>query len=357
MSQFGIAQQPTPYNDYNYRYTPSSSSYAQVPAYPEVDSMVCVSNRVGIYDVPGATGRYLSSVYFGDQVRKVPNSRTIRFNGKNFIEVATRGGMTGWTEADLFVEGGGVVTLLEDKQIHQSPSATSVTTDYFRAGELYVLSDFDGSNWVELMTREKTAIGWVKGIDEISFSEEHIRFATLIHQARQITDVMEQKRELEKIRRLPGFNQSGFSPIVQRMLAGYVDGDIVYIDDQPEGGVYYDDNVVSTPFPRSEPEAEVVVEKVIDMETGRYYNRVRETGTIAEVDGPKRPQSIYWAYHKTRPINSQILLHLPEGGYVQVQVVARLRQDNPAAIGLGKKLLEAVYGTRHAKWATFSYPQ
>ena len=93
------------------------------------------------------------------------------------------------------------------------------------------------------------------------------------------------------------------------------------------------------------------------MDTNKSYNRVTETGTIMEVDGPRRPKNKYWCYHKTRPIGSEVLLHVPGGGIVKLEVVARLRPNNKNAIGLGKQVLEEVYGSRFAKTASFSYPQ
>ena len=335
----------------NYENTTPSVRY-------DADSMVCVFSEIGLRETPGPYGRFKTTLYFGDQVR-ISNAPPRRFGGKNYLEVM-RGTEIGWVEEDAFIKGGGVVVLLTDKQIHNSPNVASATSDYFKAGDLYVLTDFDGSNWVELMTRQGTTVGWIKGIDEVSFSQETLGFANLIHQARRIEDANTRKVEFRKIKYLPGFSRSELAPILERMLLSFPnDQEVAYSDPEDKDEKYIDDGERSkdVDIPSRGESPSFVVEKVIDMESGRYYNRVTENGQIAEVDGPKKPKSIYWCYHKTRPINSKVLLHMPEGGFVQLEVVARLRKSNSASIGLGKKLLESVYGTRHAKDASFSYPQ
>lgn len=353
--------------DYNDR--PIGSFASQ--NYNSRDSMVCVWPKVGLRDAPGTTGRYIATIYFGETVRRI-SDREERFEGKNYIEVQAKGGYIGWVQDYLFVQEGGIVTLLGDKPIHKSPSMSTPTSDYFYAGELLVLSDYQGNNWVELTSSEKQRVGWIKGIDEVSVSESDIRIAALYQDALQQKDIKTRRKKLEEIRKIPGFVGSPLEQIIVQALnlstaqGGYVVSDpksseLIYADDG-QGNIYTDGgtNNSSTKTPTKDKVEEnptVVLEKVIDMETGKYYNRITERGKIIEVEGLKNPKTIYWCYHKTRPVGSKVLLHLPEGGFVQLEVVAALKKTNPAAIGLGRKLLESVYGTRFAKEAIFSYPQ
>ncbi len=322
------------------------------------DSLICAWPKAGVRDTPGDRGQYIQSIYFGEQVRLYSNDIR-RADGKNFIHVETTSGRVGWVDQYYFISGGGLVTLLEGKTIYEAPSPVTATTESYRPGELLILSDYQDGNWVELIGERKRLSGWVKGIDEVSFNAVDIEFAKLYQDALSKTSVTQRLRELEKIRRMPDLARSGLEPIITLAALEYSspDREVIITDPVTDEVIYYDDGSGEFRGPTDELQPEVVVEKVIDMETGRYYNRVTETGLIAEVDGPKKPKSIYWAYHKTRPKGSKVLLHVPEGGYLQLEIVDRLRKDNPASIGLGKQVLEAIYGTRHAKWSTFSYPQ
>ncbi len=321
------------------------------------DSLVCAWPKVGLRDTPGERGQYVQTIYFGEQVRLYGNNLR-RASGKNYIQVETNTGRVGWVDQYYFISEGGLVTLLKNKTIYEAPSPVTATSGEFKAGDLLILSDYQDGNWVELVSEGRRKIGWVKGIDEVSFSAIDIEFAKLYQDAIRMGTETQRLRELEKIRRMPDIARSGLEPIITFAALEYSSPgrEAVITDPNTDEIIYYDDGSGEVRGGETK-QAEVVVEKVIDMETGRYYNRVTETGMIAEVNGPKKPKSIYWAYHKTRPVGSKILLHVPEGGYLQLEVVARLRKDNPASIGLGKQVLEAIYGTRHAKWADFSYPQ
>jgi len=348
-----IARAQTPFDIYDPQYDRGLRS-----GRPADDSLVCAWPKVGLRETPGRGGEYLQTIYFGERIRKISNEERSS-GGRDYIYVETRSGNAGWVYDYLFIEGGGLVTLLENKTIYDSPSAVSATTETFRAGELLILSNYQGGNWVELISSEKKRTGWVKGIDEVSYNDIDIKFAKLLRDALAEENETKRLRELEKIRRMPDLESSAFEPIITYATLDYntSDREVVIRDPITDEIIYFDDGSGELVSNVEMNEQEVVVEKVIDMETGKYYNRITETGKIAEVDGPQNPETIYWAYHKTRPVGSKILLHVPEGGYLQLEVVARLRKNNPASIGLGKNLLESVYGTRFAKWSTFSYPQ
>ncbi len=326
------------------------------------DSLVCAWPMVPLRADPGQGGQYIETIYFGEQVRRT-GEQIQRNEGRNYIFVKTQSGRSGWVHDYQFIPEGGLVTLLEDKPVFNGSSTASATSRMFRAGELFVLSDFAKGDWVELVGPKKSKVGWVKGIDRISFEPVDIKFAKLYQDALLKRTHTLRFRALEEIRRLPDFQRTQLEAVINlaAMEIGGVGAEV------GGGDVYYDDGITNNDrFPSRDGGVVVVpdgnaprinVEKVVDMQTGMYYNRVTETGQIAEVLGPKRPSNDFWAYHKSAPIGSQVLLHLPEGGFVALEVVARLKQTNPSSIGLGKNLLESVFGTRHAKWATFSYPQ
>ena len=365
---WSFAQNPSeldPFGAYDFPFFQGRGSSGPSNTLSSKDSLVCAWPMVPLRANPGQGGQYLQTVYFGEQVRRM-GDQIQRNEGRNYVFVQTASGRSGWVHDYQFVPEGGLVTLLEDKAVYEGHATASATSRMFRAGELFILSDFVKGDWVELVGPKKTKVGWVKGIDRISFDPVDIKFAKLYQDALVKRTHTLRFRALEEIRRLPDFQLTKLEPIIN-LAAMEIGGATA---DVGGGDVYYDDGMIGdiggTPNPTRDGSVVVLpeentprinVEKVVDMQTGMYYNRVTETGQIAEVLGPKRPKNDFWAYHKSAPIGSQVLLHLPEGGFVALEVVARLKQTNPASVGLGKKLLESVYGTRHAKWATFSYPQ
>ena len=333
--------------------------------YNDIVSTTCVWPMVGLNDLPGRNARRLGSVYYGETVMRLGDEAVVKSEGRSYIKVQSQDGQIGWVQEYLFIEQGGPVVLLRDADVFLKPgSATTTTGDKFLAGELLIFKNFDAENgWVEVVGMEKYREGWVRGIDIVSVDESDIQISKLLMEARQQTNNSDRKRQLEEIRNQPGFASSALAGIVnQELQREYPNRPVVYDPEPAPGEVFYDEPSSSgsgtvTPKAPEGPVSGVVMEKVIDMETGQYYNRITETARILEVKGPKKAKNMYWCYHKSRPIGSKVLLHIPEGGAVQLEVVSRLKQSREENIGLGKLLLESVYGNRHHKWAEFSYPQ
>ena len=333
--------------------------------YKDVVSATCVWPVVGLFEQPGRNARRLGSVYFGETVVRTGDEAVVKSEGRSYFKVQSQDGQLGWVQEYLFIEQGGPVVLLRDAEVFLKPgSATTTTGEKFLSGELLIFEDYDAENgWVKVVGMERYREGWVRGIEIVSVDENDIQISKLLMEARLQTNNSERKRQLEEIRDQPGFNASNLAGIVNEELKReYPNRPVVYDPEPAPGEVFYDEPSSSgsgtvTPPAAEGPVAGIVMEKVIDMETGNYYNRITETAIVLEVKGPKKPKNMYWCYHKTRPIGSKVLLHIPEGGAVQLEVVSRLRQSRTEGIGLGKKLLESVYGSRYQEWAEFSYPQ
>ena len=120
----------------------------------------------------------------------------------------------------------------------------------------------------------------------------------------------------------------------------------------PAASAYTRTNATPAPAPvkPATPSNSVVLQDVFDAQTGKMYQRVKESGTFQAVQGPKKPATMYFAYHKTLPVGSKIWLEVPGGfGLVQLEVVAPLRADNPNIIGLGDECIKALFGNKTAK--------
>lgn len=340
----------------------SESAFAQrdiVYSYsiPIADALsVCAWPEATLRDQPGANARRSASLYYGEGVEKTGDEGFVMYEKRNYIKVRTRDGKVGWVAEELFVPDGGVVVVLEKSRIYIKPNTvTTVTDSYFEAGELVIFKDWQG-DWVELVSKEWKKSGWIKGTHLVSINENDIQTATSLEEALAVADPATRRYRLEQISQM----RNGVSPDMRSVIDEYING--ARYDPWNDGFSTPSGIASAGPAPvagAGEPAtSSIVVQEVVDMESGKSYQRVTETGSAYEVIGPKTPKNIYWVYHKTRPIGSKVLLQLPDGGgYVQLEVVNRLRKDNPNTVGLGKDLMMAIYGTRYPGEVVISYPR
>ncbi len=320
---------------------------------------VCAWPEATLRDQPGTNARQLASLYFGEGVEKTGDEAFVMYEKRNYVKVRTRDGKVGWVSEEFFVPDGGVVVVLEKARIYLKPNTiTTVTDAYFEPGELVIFKDWQG-DWVELVSKEKKKTGWIKGTHLVSIDDNDIQTAKSLDEALAISDQTSRRYRLEQILQM----RNGVSPDMRAAIDQHILN--TRYDRWNDGYVSTSSSPPATtntaPVETSASEAKqynIVVQDVIDMDTGKSYQRVTETGSAYEVIGPKSPKNIYWVYHKTRPVGSKVLLHVPDGGgYIQLEVVNRLRKDNPNVVGLGKDLMMAIYGTRYPQEVVISYPR
>ncbi|MEL7340185.1 MAG: hypothetical protein AAGM67_06840, partial [Bacteroidota bacterium] len=289
---------------------------------------------------------------------------------------------------------GGVVVITETMQIYETPNSRgTVTGESFTAGEIVILDDFQ-NGWVHLTNKRKEHTGWIQGYDKLSLEAADIEAAALFAEALKIPEKERRKTALltitqgrgqdispemalvidEAVRATeprPVYTNTNSNPNVNDDFVYYPNGEDGLSSDASNLGDFGSGGFAETTVPVNYPNAvpmesapeqkyNAFVEKVVDRETGRYYNRVIETGGIQPVKA-KKPANIYYCYHKTLPIGSTVLMEVPgTGAYVQLEVIARLRADNPNVVGLGGELIKKVFGEISAKnvySATIVYPQ
>jgi SH3-like domain-containing protein len=331
---------------------------------PVADALsVCAWPEAMLRDQPGTNARRIASLYFGEGVEKTGDEGFVMYEKRNYIKVRTRDGKVGWVSEELFVPDGGVVVVLERARIYMKPNTvTTVTDGYFEPGELAIFKDWQG-DWVELVSKEWKKSGWIKGTHLVSIENNDIQTAKSLEEALAVADAPTRRYRLEQILQM----RDGVSPDMREAIDQYItgtrydpwnDGFRPPATPAPGNVLAQAGGAAPTAGADETSKYNIVVQEVIDMETGKSYQRVTETGTAYEVIGPKNPKNIYWVYHKTRPIGSKVLLQVPNGGgYVQLEVVNRLRKDNPNTVGLGKDLMMAVYGTRYPGEVVISYPR
>jgi hypothetical protein len=346
---------------------------------------------IRLYKKPGRDAKQVGIALFTEELKHLGVEGYIRDESRNYIYVRTSGGKKGWVQGNYVVRDGGVVVITKDAPVYENPNTLgSIKKEKFQAGDLVILDDFQ-DGWVHLTSQRKAKVGWVEGYDNLSLEDADIEAAALFAEALKIESNDTRRNALRTITQGRGQDISPEMALViedaiRRTEPNYVPPSSPKPDDYPyyangedglsqgggslgdlgEGpsrgqGQQTQDNVIPVQIDMpAEMKYNVYVEKVVDRETGQYYNRVIESGGIQPVKA-KNPPSIYYAYHKTLPIGSTILLEVPgTGSYVQLEIIARLRADNPNIVGLGGELIKKVYGEIAAKnvfSATILYPQ
>ncbi|MCB0850865.1 MAG: SH3 domain-containing protein [Bacteroidetes bacterium] len=336
---------------------------------PVEETSICAYSSALMYESPGRNAPKIGTVLFTEELEHLGQEAFVRGENRNYVWVRSRGGIIGWINDSYLVRNSGVVVVLDNLPVYDRPGTASArTSQRFMAGDLAILSDFrDG--WVHLFGEQKYIQGWIQGYDNVSVEQEDIEVASLMTEAMRITDPVQRRKQLNQI----GSSTRALSPEMTRALQKAIDATYpsnTLTQNEPDtetwqGGedIFVDDNVNPSPG-----KTEIVdiyspgihKKEVIDMQTGRSYQRVYETGTIQPVKS-KKAKDIYYAYHKTLPIGSNVLLKIPNyEGWIQLEIIARLRADNPHVVGLGPEVIQKVFGETQAKnieKATISYPE
>lgn len=353
---------------------------------PEGETSVCAFATIGLHEAPGRSSRRLGVIVFAEELQHLGRDAFVRGENSGYLQVRTRDGKTGWVNERYLVKNGGVVVLLERARVYQRPGTySSASNNYFEAGSIAILSDFQ-ENWVKVTGEHKDVIGWIEGYDKLSVEERDVEIASMYAQAMKVEAKTDRRAELQKIGRTPGFLQSELASVVKLAIEAthttrdgepskltpgeeYLGSDVPFYPDGEDGvpgneggGLSRgdEDARVADPSAALTSLYNIQEREVIDMETGKSYLRVFESGTIQPVKA-RKPKNIYYAYHKTLPIGSKILLAIPgERGFVPLEVVARLKPENTHMIGLGGDVIKAVFGEVAAKdvpSVTISYPK
>ena len=368
--------------------------------------LISAWDHVKVHEYPNQSSPHLGTIVFTEEVRHQGREAFVRGENRNYLYVQTEDGTQGWVSDAYLVSGGGAVVILQDAAIFSKPgTTTAITNQQFTAGELVILSEFR-EGWIKLTGRQKAKEGWVQGYEKLSAEQYDIEAATLLAAALSLENTQDRQRELRELRGGRSFLSPEMQMVVDQAIARSAgpatrpapttttpstayNGPVYY--DEPatpyypsgEDAVTTYNNAPARPAanprpatttrPANSPAAAPATQpaattanpavmrpatttpyayqerEVVDMATGASYIRVRETGTIQPVKA-KTPPSQFYAYHKSLPIGSKILLAVPgTNQFVELEIIARLRPDNPNMIGLGAEVIKAVYGEIAAK--------
>ncbi|MEO0898502.1 MAG: hypothetical protein AAFY71_18965 [Bacteroidota bacterium] len=340
---------------------------------------ICAWESAKFYRLPGEK-TIQGTILFGEELIHKGQEALVKEDKINYILVENKEGKVGWVNETFLVKDAGLVVVLDRTRMYGTAgSYASAKDSYFQQGEMAILSDYK-DDWLYLVGKMKKKRGWIKGYKMLSIDPQDIAIASMLRKARAKKTRGQQLDALREIGTTRGFMESSLAPIVKSEIRRINRGEeikedegVVYLEEDeylPDGEdgmdnttIYYENglspdfnelealNGLKNPNNILEESGNYRLEEqeVVDFSTNRTYIRYRETGKIAPVKA-KNPPSIYYGYHKTLPKGSKVLLEVPgTDKYVELTIIAALRKDNPNMIGLGKELLQAVYGESQAK--------
>jgi len=317
-------------------------------------TLTCVWNKVPLRQGPGKTGAYVSRVFFGEQVEKLGEEAYVPEEKRTYVRVRTTDGKSGWVHEYLFVPSGTAAVVLQAGQIYDRPNTPStITMKSFEPGEIVVMENAVG-DWVHLVGREKKKAGWIKGLHKITVDQRDIEFATLLASAREDKPGPKQQEKLAAL--LEAAQQAGsvLTPLIASLRAGS-EGNPELIASRGDEAIRVSPSQSSLVLPRAIP-ADLRTETVRDPFSGQLREETIESGSIYPIQGPASPRTPFYAYHKTLPIGSRVFLRLPgDQGVVALEIVNRLREDNPHMLGMSPASITLLFGDKVPETVQISY--
>jgi SH3-like domain-containing protein len=346
----------------------------------EMETAVCVWDAVGLRAEPGKNGRTLEIIYFGEEVFLMGEESYIPDEKRTYTQIRLKNGKLGWVHDYLLVKGASMVVVLEKARIYKSPdAATTVTDQVFEPGELVAMAHFQG-DWVLLVGKKKAKSGWIKGVNKVSIKDNDLEIAALYTAAMKEEDLNKRAAKLRDLSNRPDFDKSPLAPMIRSEVPATVaqntpppknpataleDDFYRYDFDDGTGKPKTVDPtkpVTVTPFttpPATLPPifaGNIEKEKVTDLNTGKEYWRISESGSVEQIYNPDAEPAIYYAYHKTLPKGTKILLKLPDNpGYVELVVIGNLARESAAVVGLSPECVRIVFGRMDPGTARIQY--
>ena len=364
------------------------------------DSLTCVWPQIRLLDSPSKIAKQMATIYYGEKVEYLGKRDFIEAENRNYVQVKLFDGKEGWVNEYLFTRNGELAVMMGQGRIYLRPRTVSTITDeFFEPGELVVKGNAV-NGWVEITGKEKKKYGWIKESGIISQGEEDLKMAALLDHALSEQDKDKRMAKLANFEKEAKASSSSFYKVISggevpnslaknsetgvaestktseaapeeenEALLAYSyrsrglesegwDGSLDALKTEQEQA-----KEVSTPAKQPDAKqsakaipASIQREELIDPQTKEKFIHVTETGSIYEVAIPAGMNTIYVAYHKTLPKGSRIQLQFPDNsGYVELEVIGKLKSERPQIIGLPRECVQVVYGTPTTESATIHY--
>lgn len=349
---------------------------------------VCIWPTTGLRDSPGQDAGFIEGINYGQRVQVLGEMRYVPDEDRVYMKVMSPAGKTGWVHKYVFEDGADMVVVKQPASIFERPSEFgSLTTDKFEPGELVAMRSFE-DGWIQLVSMKRELKGWVQwdGTSEVvSVEEKDINFALQMINAEQQDSDYQEVASLKALRDEPGYASSPVRPAVERRISN-IQNDINVTNAErrvksvsttrssrttpPKTGGSSQSELqrlvdLNGPIPGTETpvfsEGTTPVsnlrtkninsnpnyneELVQDVTSGREYIKVTERGSVYEVKRVENVTNSYYAYHKTLPRGTHILLSVPDNpGFVELEITNRLGENRDQVIAIPREVIDAVWG-------------
>lgn len=165
------------------------------------DIGICLWGVAGLREEAGRSGannEYLTSIYFGEKVELLGESKEIDSERRTYIKVRLSDGQEGWVHQYLFSENATLAAITQDAKVYRRPDLMTLKDDIFELGEIVAASE-QRNDWIRVSGKEKTKSGWIKGGESISRESKDVAVAVLYERAMQMKNPRMQLKELLSI--------------------------------------------------------------------------------------------------------------------------------------------------------------
>ena len=189
----------------------NTSIYARMA---ESTEFINVGEKTKVRTQPGLYASMVRTLLFGEPVYRMEADKAVYRDGKNFIQVFTRQGQTGWVDAESVVPEGklAVITRNTTGFVNKTREVTAKGI-IFVAGELIVLESYE-DKWVKVVGKNSWKRAWINNLANLSVEEVDLRLALELGEVSQMNSISQRRRRLESLTRLPGFQSSDLANVV-----------------------------------------------------------------------------------------------------------------------------------------------
>lgn len=181
-------------------------------------STICLWGEVGLRDGPGRNGvKYLTTVYFGERVESTGDTAVVEGDDRIYIKVKLSDGTTGWASRYLFAENAELGAATKLTTVYKRPDLVTATDKKLNFGDIVAVIKEEG-DWVEVMGKEKSINGWIKGGDHLTTEGDDVSVAILRNRALAKANANDKKKALEAIVENSDFANSIFASDIPEML-------------------------------------------------------------------------------------------------------------------------------------------
>ncbi len=185
------------------------------------NGLTCIYDNLVVRRQPGETAQPVGMVRFGETVARLEGVSPVKQGQLSYISVRLMGGQLGWVPIDAIVPEGKLAAITRPTQGYLSlnfQNAERRNMILFRASELVVMEKVD-NGYILVTTRNGEKRAWINGIGELSIDPLDVEIAGKIHDALKQNNLTARKAQLQRIRAIPGYEQSELAYVVKELLA------------------------------------------------------------------------------------------------------------------------------------------